>query len=179
MNINALKLSLLTYFQHLSLYDYLAFGWLCLTFLILIFLAILVAKKSSAFALLIIIVSLLFLGIAPFFIYQKLNTTLRKTETTITLLKKLNFSSSLILETTITNQSKKDFNLCILHASIFKADENISNIKAYLYQLKPLANQSIIIKEFIPQESTLEYRIVFDDFDYSGDINATLKAECY
>lgn len=179
MNINAIKLSLLTYFQNLGLYDYLAFGWLLLTFLILIFLATLVAKKSSALSLLIIIVALLLLSIAPFVIYHQLNTTLRNTKTEITLLKKLNFSSSVILEATISNQSHNDFHLCVLHASLFKTYENVSGIKSYLYQLKSLANQSIVIKEFIPKEGTLEYQMVFDDFEYGGDINATFKARCY
>jgi hypothetical protein len=178
MNINAFKLSLLTYFQNLIFYDYLAYAWLLITFLILIFLATLLAKKSSSLSLIIIICALLLLCIAHYFIHKKLNEILRKTETEITLIKKLNFSSSLILETTIYNQSNSSFNLCFLNASIFKANE-ATGIKAYLLTLKPLANQSILLKEPIPKEGSIHYQIVFDDFHYSGDFNATLRAECY
>ncbi|NCD11172.1 MAG: DUF2393 domain-containing protein [Epsilonproteobacteria bacterium] len=176
MNINALKLSLLTYFQNFELYDYLAYIWLIITFLILIFLAIIIAKKSSTISLIVIIVALLLLSISPFFIQKKLNEVLRKTETKITSLKKLNFSPSLILETTIDNKSNKDFHICFLNISVLKKQ---IGIKAYLNALKPLANQSIVIREFIPQQSSLEYQIVFDNFEYEGDFNATLKAECY
>lgn len=178
MNTNALKLSLLTYFQNFELYDYLAYIWLIITFLILIFLAIIIAKKSSTLSLVVIIVALLLLSISPFFIQKKLNEVLRKTETNITSLKKLNFSPSLILETTIYNKSNKDFHICFLNTSIFKQKKQ-TGIKAYLNTLKPLANQSIVITEFIPQQGSLEYQIVFDNFEYEGDFNATLKAECY
>ncbi|AFL67521.1 hypothetical protein Sulba_0194 [Sulfurospirillum barnesii SES-3] len=178
MNIDAFKLSLITYFQNLAFYDYLAYAWLLITFLILIFLATLLAKKSSSLSLIIIIFALLLLCITPFFIHKKLNETLRKTHTEITSIQKLNFSSSFILETTIYNQSTNTFNVCFLSTSVFKANE-ATGFKAYLLSLKPLASQSMILRETIPKGESLHYQIVFDDFHYTGDFNATLRAECY
>ena len=179
MNINALKLSFLTYIKHLGLYDYLAFGWLILTFLILVILASLIARRSSVLALLTIIFSLLTLLIAPFAIKYKLNELLRQTTTEVTLVKKLSFSDSLIVEGTIQNLSKKPMSTCLILTSVFKQTEN-QGIKAFIASLKPIVNQSILLKQqdFQPNGS-LDFQAVFESYFYNGEVNATLKAECY
>ena len=178
MVTDALKLSLLTYVKHFGLYDYLAFGWLLFTFLALIVLASLIAKKSSVASLLVIILALVLLIVSPLFIKLKLGETLRNTPTEITMVKKLTFSDSLIVEGMIYNHSNKDFSLCLVHTSIFKHSE-ATGFKAFINTLKPIANQSILVKEYLPKEGVIEFQSVFDDFVYSGDVNASLKAECY
>lgn len=178
MNADALKLSLLTYIKHFGLYDYLAFSWLLVTFFILIILASLIARRSSIASLLLVIFALLLLAISPFFIKTKLGEILRNTTTEITMVKKLTFSSSLIVEGTIYNHSPKDFTLCLVHTSVFKQTD-AKGLKAYLNSLKPITNQSILMTQDLAKEGTIEYQAVFDGFEYSGDVFATLKAECY
>ncbi len=178
MNVNALKLSLLTYIKHFGLYDYLAFGWLIVTFLVLIILASLIAKRSSVASLLLIIFALILLVVSPLFIKIKLGETLRSTTTEISMVKKLTFSDSLIVEGMIYNTSNKDFTLCLVQTSVFKQTD-AQGLKAFINTLKPISNQSIFVKQNLPKEGALEFQSVFDDFRYSGDVNATLKAECY
>ena len=178
MNIDALKLSLLTYVKHFGLYDYLAFVWLLFTFLALIILASLIAKKSSVASLLVIIMALILLLVSPFFIKMKLGEILRNSPTEISMVKKLTFSNSLIVEGIISNHSKKDFSLCLVHTSIFKQSD-AQGLKAFINTLKPITNQSILLKQALPKEGVIEFQSVFDDFIYSGDVNASLKAECY
>lgn len=178
MSTDALKLSLLTYLKYFGLYDYLAFAWLIITFLVLIILASLIAKRSSVAALLLIIFSLILLVVSPFFIKIKLGETLRQTSHEITMIKKLTFSDSLIVEGLIYNQSKKDFTLCLVQTFIIK-QTNMQGIKAFINLVKPISNQSIFIKEDFPKESSMEFQTVFDNFKYNGDVNATLKVECY
>lgn len=178
MNANALKLSLLTYIKHFGLYDYLAFGWLIVTFLVLIILASLIAKRSSVASLLLIIFALILLVVSPLFIKMKLGETLRSTTTEINMVKKLTFSDSLIVEGMIYNTSNKDFTLCLVQTSVFKQTD-AQGLKALINTLKPISNQSIFVKQNLPKEGALEFQSVFDDFRYSGDVNATLKAECY
>lgn len=178
MNIDALKLSLLTYVKHFGLYDYLAFGWLLFTFLALIILASLIAKKSSVASLFMIIIALILLVVSPFFIKLKLSEITRATTTEISLVKKLTFSDSLIVEGSITNHSTKDFSLCLVHTSVFKQTD-AQGIKAFINRLKPIANQSILVKQTLLKEGVMEFQSVFDDFVYSGDVNASLSAECY
>jgi len=178
MNIDALKLSLLTYVKHFGLYDYLAFGWLLFTFLALIILASLIAKKSSVASLFMIIIALILLVVSPFFIKLKLSEITRATTTEISLVKKLTFSDSLIVEGSITNHSTKDFSLCLVHTSVFKQTD-AQGLKAFINRLKPIANQSILVKQTLLKEGVMEFQSVFDDFVYSGDVNASLSAECY
>lgn len=178
MNIDALKLSLLTYVKHFGLYDYLAFGWLLFTFLALIILASLIAKKSSVASLVMIIIALILLVVSPFFIKLKLSEITRATTTEISLVKKLTFSDSLIVEGSITNHSAKDFSLCLVHTTVFKQTDE-QGIKAFINRLKPIANQSILVKRTLLKEGVMEFQSVFDDFVYSGDVNASLSAECY
>jgi hypothetical protein len=178
MNTDALKLSLLTYVKHFGLYDYLAFGWLLFTFLALIILASLIAKKSSVASLFVIIIALMLLIVSPFFIKIKLGKTLRNTTTEISMVKKLTFSDSLIVEGSIYNHSNKDFSLCLVQTSIVKQSDT-QGLKAFINTLKPIAIQSILVKQDLLKEGVMEFQSVFDDFVYSGDVNASLKAECY
>ncbi len=178
MIIDALKLSLLTYLKNLGLYDYLAFAWFFVTFFMLIVLAIIIAKRSSAFSLLLIILSVIFFVSAPFAIQYKLNILLRPTAIETTLVKKLNFSDTVIVEADIYNTSAKAFKRCLVQTDIIK-QTNASKIKQWLNRLKPIANQSILVQDDISEGNFTSVRIVFDDFVYTGEINATLKAECY
>lgn len=178
MTAEAIKISFLIYLKNLGLYDYLAFGWFLITFFILVFLAILIARKSSILALLLIIIALSLFVIAPFLIKTKLNDYLRLTQTEVTIAKKLTFSSSLIIEGTIYNKSSKDFSKCLVQTSVIK-NLNASTLKSYINQLKPIVNKSIVVEQSLLKNDSMDYKIIFDDFEYSGDINATIKAECY
>lgn len=178
MTAEAIKISFLIYLKNLGLYDYLAFGWFLITFFILVFLAILIARKSSILALLLIIIALSLFVIAPFLIKTKLNDYFRLTQTEVTIAKKLTFSSSLIIEGTIYNKSSKDFSKCLVQTSVIK-NLNASTLKSYINQLKPIVNKSIVVEQSLLKNDSMDYKIIFDDFEYSGDINATIKAECY
>lgn len=178
MNADALKLSLLTYVKHFGLYDYLAFAWLLLSFFALIILASLIAKKSSVASLFLIIFALIFLVLSPFFIKMKLGEILRGTATELTMVKKLTFSNTLIVEGTVYNHSNKDFSICLVQTAIYK-QPNAEGLKAWAQTLKPILNQSILVKQDLPKEGSIDVQNVFDDFVYSGDVNASLKAECY
>lgn len=179
MTANAIKISFLFYLKNLSLYDYLALGWFVITFFILIFLAILVARKSSALALLLIIISLVVFIVAPFLIKMKLNDYLRPIQTEVSSVKKLTFSDSLIVQGQIKNNSTKDFTKCLVQTSIIKDLNSTNTFKSYMNQLKPIVNKSIVVEQSLPKEDFIEYEIVFDDFDYAGNFLALINAECY
>ena len=178
MLTNALKLSFLTYLKNLGLYDYLAFGWLVLLFLLMIVLAIVIAKRSSALSLLMIVIALFGFVLMPFVIQTKLNQTQRTTETHITLVKKLMFSESLIVEGDVTNLSQKTFQKCLIQTTIIPQTE-LEGFRAWLLTLKPITNQSIMVYETLAPNDSKHVQVVFEDFRYSKDVNATLKAECY
>ena len=178
MLIDALKISFLIYLKNLGLYDYLALGWLVITFFILIFLSILIARKSASLALLLIIISLIIFLVAPFMIKQKVNELQRPVNTEITNVKKLTFSPSLIIEANINNVSQKDFTKCLVQTSVLK-NVNTNMLKSYINQLKPIVNRSIMVEQSLAKNDFIEYRVVFDDFEYEGNVTASIKAECY
>ena len=178
MTLTTIKYSFLIYIRNLGLYDYLAFGWLILTFFILVFLAILVARKSSVLSLLLIILSLIIFIVSPFLIKMKLTEMLRPVSIQLESIKKLSFSDTLIVNASITNQSTKDFKKCLVTTSIIKNTEP-SGYKYYLNQLKPIDNQSILVNEPLPKEGTMEHRVVFDNYNYEGNVTAVIRAECY
>lgn len=178
MLIEAIKISLLTYLRNLGIYDYLAFGWLLLTFFVLIILAVLVAKRSSALSVFLIFIAILLFVVSPFLIQSKLNQLIRPVSTELTMVKKLIFSDTLIVEANIYNHSKKPFKRCLVQTAAVK-QTNTQGLKAWLNLLKPIAIQSILVQENIPSNDVYHLRVVFDDFSYNGDVNATLRTECY
>lgn len=178
MVIDALKISFLIYLRNLGLYDYLALGWLVITFFVLIFLSILIARKSASLALFLIIISLIIFLVAPFMIKYKIGSLTRPVLVEIINVKKLTFSPSLIVEANINNLSQKDFTKCLVQTSVLK-NTNANVLKSYINQLKPITNRSIMVEQSLPKDDFIEYRVVFDDFEYDGNITALIKAECY
>ena len=178
MKVEAIKISFLTYLRHLEIYDYLALGWFVFTFLILIILATLVAKRSSTLSLLLIIGALVFFMVAPFLIKYRVGEILRPTHVEIHTVKKLTFSDSVIVEATIHNDSQKEFTLCFIQTSLLKQNPS-EGLRSYLNLLKPIANQSILVQQSLPKGEILEHKAVFDDFTYKGEIVAHIKTECY
>lgn len=178
MTATAIKVSFLIYLKNLGLYDYLAFGWLIITFFILVFLSILVARKSSALSLLIIIISLIVFVVSPFLIKLKLTEIQRPVSTQLESLQKLTYSDTLIVNTTIFNHSTKDLRQCLVTTAIIK-DIPTSGYRFYLNWLNPIDNQSILVSELLPKEGSMEYRAIFDDYTYEGNVTALIHAECY
>lgn len=178
MSPDALKISFLLYINHLGLYDYLAFGWFFLTFLLFIGLSIVIVKRSTALSLLLIVMALIFFSVVPFVLKDTLNQKLRPTYSDIVQTQKLNFSDSFIIEATLFNKSKKDFTLCLVQTTLLRKKDGES-LKNYLIPLKPIANQSILLQELLLANDMREIKVIFDDFSYDKEVDVTIKSECY
>lgn len=176
--VESIKISFLTYFRHLDIYDYLALAWFGLTFLALILLAIFLAKRSSYLSLLLIILALIFFIIAPFALKFKTHALLRSHTIELQLVKKLTFSDSVIVEATLLNTSKQSYNFCLFQTKLIKKTPT-EGIKSFLATLKPLAKQSILVEANVPQGEVFEFKTIFENFSYSGEIDANIQAECY
>ena len=175
--IDTYKTSILNYVHHFSMYDYAAYAWLILIFFVTILLSILVAKKSPIFSILILILSLGLLFAGPFVLKHYLDKYLRPSLSQPILIKKLSFSDTLIVTGLVTNQSKKTFSTCTVDVSVLKSSK--SDIQNFINQLKPLSKQSISINKPIEVNASEEFRVVFDRYTYSKDINISIKSECY
>lgn len=109
---------------------------------------------------------------------MKLAEILRPVTVQLESIKKLTFSDTLIVDATLINQAQKDFKKCLVTTSIIK-DTAQTGYKYYLNQLKPIDNQSILVNETLTKEGTLDYRVVFDNYNYEGNVTAMIHAECY
>lgn len=175
--IDTFKASILNYVHHFSMYDYAAYAWLILIFFVTILLSILVAKKSPIFSILILMLSLGLLFAGPFVLKHYLDMYLRPSSAQPILIKKLSFSDTLIVTGLVTNQSKKIFTTCKIDVSVLKTSK--SDIQNFINQLKPLLKQSISIDRLIEVNATEEFRVVFDGYTYTEDINVSIDSECY
>lgn len=177
MDISFLKISMMNYINHFSMYDYVAYSWLILIFFVLILLATVLSKKSILLSIVMFFLSLCLLLAGPFTIKHYLDVYLRASNAQTTLVKKLNFSDSLIVQGKVKNISKNPFAICFVNISILKVEEGyIANL---LNQLKSFKNMSISIDKPIDVNSSESFRVVFDGYTYNEDVNVSIKSECY
>ena len=171
-----LKKSLLNYIDHLTIYDYAAFGWLGLLIVIMLFLAILLRKKASI-SISLLILTMFFMFFAPLPLKLFLDKTIRKNEIENISINIMNYAKSLIVMGSLKNSSKIDFDICSIEAKVVRVDKN--KYKNMLYSIKPLLKKTIYINRAILKDESTTFKIVFKKFNYEKDYNVTLSAMCY
>lgn len=166
--------SLKLFLHELLIYDYILFGVVLTTFILLIVIAILIRKREILSILTIFIAfSVLFGGsIGGYF---ELHNYLFKHKLELIKQKKLNFTQAVVVYANLTNESKRVFNECKIIATINKADQN--RYKEMILKLKPLMKMSII-ESNIDINETREIKMILEPFTYGGDFNVSLKARC-
>ncbi len=177
MNLAQLKQSLSEYIEHLTLYDYAAYGWLLFLFVIVLILALVVSKKRPILSIILILFSVISIFIAPFGIKYFLDNSVRKSVIIDKNVTKFNFKDVLVVTGSVKNSGKIDFQKCSVHAKIIKYHKN--SIKDFLSKFKPLKIKSILLDEEIKKNEQKKFKIVFENFKYSGEYNVTVDAECY
>ncbi len=175
--MSELKFSIFNYINHFSLYDYMAYIWLLLTFFILIILSIIIMKKSLKISIIMILLSFILLSIGPIILKNFLDKALRATQIKNVNFEKLHFSNTLIVNSVIKNVSEKAFSQCQIKTKVYKSSD--SKIKSFINELKPIRYRTILEQRVINPGAIIDNRIVFNNFIYSGDINISIKAECY
>ena len=170
----AIKEKITAFINELVIYDYILFGSLFALFLLFIILAI-VLRKKVAFSIFLILLSFSILILGPTLGYIKMHQYLYKNSCELLSQKRLSFTPAIVVNGTITNESKFDFSSCKITASVYKSSKNI--VKKYIYPLKPLKKMSIL-QENILKGETQEFKIIVEPFTYSKDYNISIKASC-
>ncbi len=172
-----LKARILDYLHHLTIYDYVAYGWLMGVLLGMILLAIVLISSKPKFALTLILLVLLLMMIGPFAMKYGLDKTVRK----VTLIDQnttyLPFSKNLIVLGKIKNLGKIEMQGCRVFVDIVRIDEN--KYKTLLYRLKPIRKEMLKIVEPLKVEGTIPYRVVFDHFATDKKYAVRQEVECY
>ncbi len=89
--------------------------------------------------------------------------------------KKLSFTPAIVVNGTITNESKFDFSSCKITASVYKSSKNI--IKKYIYPLRPLKEVSILQDNILKGE-TQKFKMIVEPFTYNKEYNISIKGSC-
>jgi len=157
MNIEALKVSIMNYITHFSMYDYVAYAWLILLFFITILLATVLSKKVPILSLLLLIISLSLLFIGPFVLKHYLDKTLRPVQLQTTQIQKLHFFT--------------------VHVEVVKKGKN--PLQNFVNKLKPIRKKSILLKDGLDINSTQDFKVVFDNFRYQKKFDVSIGSSCY
>ncbi|OHE07258.1 MAG: hypothetical protein A2513_10565 [Sulfurimonas sp. RIFOXYD12_FULL_33_39] len=162
------------FIKELIIYDYMLFGGVLVVFLLFMILGI-VFRHKTVLALSLILFSFIFLIVGSIFGYIEMHKFLFKNTTAITSQKKLTFTKAVVIEGTIKNISKRDFQSCKITAKVYKLTPN--EFKNYVLKLKPINKMSIIESDILKDEER-EIKIIVEPFVYVGDYNITLGADC-
>jgi len=162
------------FLDELIKYDYILFGTVFTLFILFIILAI-VLRKKVAISIFLIIFSFVILTLGPTLGYIKMHEYLYKNSCELVSQKRLSFTPAIVVNGTITNESKLDFKSCKITANVYKSSKNI--IKKYIYPLKPFKKMSIVQGNILKGE-TQEFKIIVEPFTYKKDYNISIKASC-
>ena len=170
----AIKDKITAFTEGLITYDYILFGSVFTLFILFIVLAIILRKKVGL-SIFLILFSFTLLILGPILGYLKMHEYLFKNSTQLISQKKLSFTPAVVVNATVTNESKFDFKSCEITASAHKVSKNV--IKKYIYPLKPFKKMSIL-EENILKGETREFKIIVEPFTYKKDYNISIKASC-
>ncbi|MBL0687457.1 MAG: DUF2393 family protein [Sulfurospirillum sp.] len=175
--VYTLKASILNYIINFTVYDYVAYAWLLILFFVTILVSILLAKRSTLFSMIFLLLSLLLFFMGPFALKKYLDKSIRPLITKTLEVEKLIFSNSLIVTGSVKNISKNNFTICNVNVNVLK--NSSSEIKNIFNKLKPFKTKSMFIKDLIVVNETKEFRVVFDNYVYSKEIDISIKLACY
>ncbi|QOP41991.1 DUF2393 domain-containing protein [Sulfurimonas marina] len=154
--------------------DYILFGTVLLTFLLLIILAIILRNRLKTAVTLVFLAFCIFI-IGPTYGYIQLHKYLFKNKVELISQKKLSFVEAVVVKGKITNLSERDFSQCKIVASAYKVSGN--KYRNYIYELKPFKKMSIT-KDNISKGETQEFKMIVEPFRYQKNYNISLEADC-
>ena len=172
MNLDNIDIQ--SFLDNLILYDYMLFGGVFVLFILFLILAILL-RKRFALALVFVLLSLVTLILGSTIGYIQLHKYLFKNTTKVVSHKKLTFTNAVIINATLTNNSKYNFENCKITVSMFKLTKN--RYKNYLFKFKPFKKKSILQYD-IQKNEKRNIKIIVEPFTYKKDYNISIKADC-
>lgn len=161
-------------FSDLITYDYILFGAIFLIFILLVIFSLLLRQKK-ALSLFLAIFSFLFLLITPFFGYSMMHNEIFKKQITLQSHQKLEFTKAVVIYGKLKNISNRDFQTCLVTATLHKANSN--KLKNFIYQFKPLQKMSIMEEDIIIEDE-IDFKIIVSPFTYTNEYSVKLEASC-
>ncbi len=169
-----MKENIKVFIEGLIQFDYILFGSSFVLFILLIILAILL-RRTVALSLFIALLSFSTLFLAPTLGYIKMHEYLFKNNTQLLSQQKLIFTEAVVVKGTLSNESKFNFKVCKITASIYKVTGN--KVKDLIFPFNPF--QKMLIEEAdIKIGETRDFKMIIEPFTYANDYNVSVKADC-
>jgi len=152
--------------------------WVNLLLLFVLFLTLgLMLRNRVGISLVLLLLGFLLLLGGPVVVYKIVHHNIYKTKTSVTEVKKLFYSKSLIVKGTLLYLGSQEATRCIVEANVLKSNKNF--IEELVQKIKPYKQQSTEINKTFNRGIMEEFKVVFEPFLYEGDYNITVSAECY
>jgi len=161
-------------FHSLTKYDALAIGWVIFLAILLLVLAAFIKRTSLQYFILFLAIILLFLG--PFGTKIVMDNFLRRADVKIIEAKPLKYSKSVIINGTITNESRIPFKKCDIAILFIKPADNI--LKKVANTLKPKLTYIWDMNSTLDIKETKQFKIIVDSFNMK-EFNLTIQPRCY
>ena len=175
-----LKSSILLYIHHFNIYDYIAYGWLLVTFFLLLFLAVLLVRKSPKVSFLFILLALILLFVGPPTLKSMLTSAIRPIKIKDIRVERLHFSQTLILDWKVQNLAKIPLSDCKTTLTIDKSDDSIWS--QLIHPSDIILQKTFYTSHIMKPNEVIEHRRIFNDFANNDDINVSdisIETECY
>ncbi|WP_331775181.1 DUF2393 family protein [Sulfurospirillum sp. 1612] len=175
-----LRSSILLYIHHFTIYDYIAYGWLLVTFFLLLFLAVLLVRRSPKVSFLFIMLALVFLFAGPPTLKSMLTTAIRPIKINDIRVERLHFSQTLILNWKVQNLAATPLKDCKTIVTIDKSDDSIWS--QLIHPSDIILQKTFYTSRIMKPNEVIENREIFNNFNNNDDINVSdisIKTECY
>ena len=163
-----------SFIDNLIPYDYLLFGGSFVLFILFMILGIILNHKTFI-SVFFFILSFSIIIFAPTIGYVKMHEYLFKNETKIVSLKKLHYTKAVVINASLKNTSKRDFDVCKLSFEAYRVSGNM--IKDYIYKFKPLKKMSILEYDIV-KGTQIDIKAILEPFTYKKDYNISVEASC-
>lgn len=176
MNPKEIIANIKLYLGSLHVFDYLAYSWVLIVFLIFIMLAITLRHKVGL-SILFILLSFITFFIAPVFVKHLMDGYVRKGVVSVDEIIKFNYAETLVANGEVRNEGKKIFSKCIIEFDVIKNETNfLLKIKE---ELKPIRHQIVEVEGPLEVGQSKPFEIKISNFTTISDYNTTIKARCY
>ncbi len=177
MHLTILKQRILDYIHYLSIYDYIAFGWLFALLVCFLLLSVVLINKKPTLSTFFLFTVFLLMFVGPFILKYGLDGIVRKAFLKDQNSTELPFSKNLIVSGVIENRGKIEFHSCRVFVKVLKEDSN--KYKQILNLFKPIRKKTLHLEQNISKGNSLNYKVVLDKFDYKYPYQVEQKVECY
>ncbi|EAJ6150465.1 MULTISPECIES: DUF2393 family protein [Campylobacter] len=178
MNVQYFREQMVFYTTHLHLIDFLLIALVVFFFIITLFIALIIRNKP-AFAFMVIFLGILCSISIAYLGYFLIDTKVRSRITNLDHVQYFVYDTSLSVDYSLTNTSKKSFKYCKLNVEVFKKSDENNSFRDLLHNIKPLKSKSTIIEETINPNQTINFKTKFSDFKEGQNFDIKIYSKCF